>query len=166
MFILNREDGTPVHGVEERPQTKADVPGEWYPGSQPIPRKPGPLARVSMTRNDLVTAGDTTPAHADACRALRDRVQFRNDGPYTPWNYRPNGGRDDRIRHDRRLRWFHPVSALDVGDGRRRHELQHLASVAAPRRGLRNAAGECRRALDLRRQCTDHVDPVQSDQLA
>ena len=70
MFILNREDGTPVHGVEERPQPKADVPGEWYPATQPIPRKPGPLARVSMTRNDLVTAEDTTPAHAEACRRV------------------------------------------------------------------------------------------------
>jgi quinoprotein glucose dehydrogenase len=91
MFILNRVDGTPIYGIDERPQTKADVPGEWYPASQPIPKKPGPLARVSMTRNDLVTAEDTTPAHAEACRALWDKVQFRNDGPYTPWNYRPSG---------------------------------------------------------------------------
>ena len=91
MFILNRENGAPVHRVDERPQAKADVPGEWYPATQPIP-KPGPLARVSMTRNDLVTAEDTTPAHAEACRALWDKGQFRNDGPYTPWNYRPNGG--------------------------------------------------------------------------
>ena len=44
-----------------------------------------------MTRN-LVTAEDTTPAHAEACRALWDKMQFRNDGPHTPWNYRPNGG--------------------------------------------------------------------------
>jgi quinoprotein glucose dehydrogenase len=92
MFILNRENGTPVHGVEERPMAKADVPGEWYPPSQPIPRKPGALARVSMTRDDLVRPEDTTPAHAEACRALWDRVQWRNDGPYTPWNYQPNGG--------------------------------------------------------------------------
>src|SRR5688572_27364163 len=91
MFILNREDGTPIHGVDERPQPKADVPGEAYPATQRIPKKPGPLARVSMTRNDLVTAEDTTPAHAEACRALWDKVQFRNDGPYTPWNYRPSG---------------------------------------------------------------------------
>jgi quinoprotein glucose dehydrogenase len=92
MFILNRETGAPVHGMDERPQPTADVPGEWYPKSQPIPKKPGPLARVSVTRNDLVTAGDTTAAHAEACRALWDKVRFRNDGPYTPWNYRPNGG--------------------------------------------------------------------------
>jgi len=92
MFILNRETGEPIHGVDERPQAKADVPGEWYPATQPIPKKPGPLARVGMTRSDLVTAEDTTPAHAEACRALWDKLQFRNDGPYTPWNYRPNGG--------------------------------------------------------------------------
>ena len=42
MFILNRENGAPIHGVDERPQ--ADVPGEWYPATQPIPKKPGPLA--------------------------------------------------------------------------------------------------------------------------
>ena len=92
MFILNREDGTPVHGIDERPMTKADVPGEWYPATQPIPKKPGPVARVSMTEKDLVTAEDTTPDHAQACRELWDRTNFRNDGPYTPWNYRPNGG--------------------------------------------------------------------------
>jgi quinoprotein glucose dehydrogenase len=92
MFILDRENGTPVYGVDERPMAKADVPGEWYPATQPIPRKPGQLARVSMTDKDLVTAEDTTPEHAQACRELWDRVKFRNDGPYTPWNYRPNGG--------------------------------------------------------------------------
>jgi quinoprotein glucose dehydrogenase len=92
MFILNRENGEPVHGVEERAVAKGDVPGEWYPPTQPIPVKPGPIARVSMTVNDLVTGEDTTPEHAQACRELWDRVKFRNEGPYTPWTYRPNGG--------------------------------------------------------------------------
>ena len=40
MFILNRENGAPVHGVDERPQAKADVPGEWYPATQPSRRSP------------------------------------------------------------------------------------------------------------------------------
>jgi len=29
MFILNRQTGKPVFGVEERPVAKGDVPGEW-----------------------------------------------------------------------------------------------------------------------------------------
>jgi quinoprotein glucose dehydrogenase len=45
MFILNRETGAPVHGVEERPVAKGDVPGEWYPPTQPFPVKPGPVER-------------------------------------------------------------------------------------------------------------------------
>jgi quinoprotein glucose dehydrogenase len=92
MFILNREDGKPVYGVEERKVAKGDVPGEWYPETQPIPVKPGPIARVSMTEKDLVTPEDTTPEHAQACRELWDRTKFRNEGPYTPWLYKPNGG--------------------------------------------------------------------------
>jgi quinoprotein glucose dehydrogenase len=92
MFIMNRLTGESVFGVEERPVAKADVPGEWYSPTQPIPVKPGPVARVSMTEKDLVTAEDTTPAHAQACRDLWEKTKYRNDGPYTPWNYRPNGG--------------------------------------------------------------------------
>ena len=92
MFILNRVTGEPVFGVEEKPVAKGDVPGEWYPPTQPIPVKPGPIARVSMTEKDLVTPEDTTPEHAQACKELWDRTKFRNEGPYTPWTYKPNGG--------------------------------------------------------------------------
>jgi len=92
MFILNRETGEPVFGVEERPVAKGDVPGEWYTPTQPFPVKPGSIARVSMTEKDLVTPEDTTPEHAQACKELWDRVKFRNEGPYTPWLYKPNGG--------------------------------------------------------------------------
>ena len=154
MFILNRENGAPIHGVDERPQAKADVPGEWYPATQPIPKKPGPLARVSMTRNDLVTAEDTTPAHAEACRALWDKVQFRNDGPYTPWNYRPNGGsalarlsghdrRCELGRHRHRSRaWLHlrelerrALVRLDRAESAlQRPDEGHGVSVRAPER--------------------------------
>ena len=38
LFILNRETGEPIHGVEERPKIpKGDVPGEWYSPTQPFP---------------------------------------------------------------------------------------------------------------------------------
>ena len=85
MFILNRETGEPVYGVEEQPVPAGDVPGEHYSPTQPIPLAPPPLARVSFGPDDIVTADDTTPAHAAACRALFDEVGgFYNDGPYTP----------------------------------------------------------------------------------
>jgi glucose dehydrogenase len=86
MFILDRTNGKPVFGVEERPVPKGDVPGEWYSPTQPFPLKPPPLARVSFKSDDIVTAEDTTPEHAQACRELWDKSGgFFNAGPFTPW---------------------------------------------------------------------------------
>ena len=91
MFILNRETGEPIHGVEERPVPAGDVPGEQYSPTQPIPLKPPPVARVSIGPDDIVTADDTTAAHAAACRELWDTVGYYNAGPYTPIRLRQEG---------------------------------------------------------------------------
>ena len=91
MFILNRVTGEPVHGVEERPVPVGDVPGEQYSPTQPFPLAPPPVSRVSMGPGDIVTADDTTPEHAAACRELWDTVGYYNDGPYTPIRYRQEG---------------------------------------------------------------------------
>jgi quinoprotein glucose dehydrogenase len=86
MFILNRETGKPVFGVEERKVAAGDVPGEWYSPTQPFPLKPPPLARMSFQPDDMVTAEDTTPEHAAACKALYDKSGgFYNAGPFTPF---------------------------------------------------------------------------------
>ena len=73
MFLLNREDGTPIHGVEERPMAKGDVPGEWYPAKQPIPqslvRSPESASRATISSRPKIR----TPAHAAACRDLWDK---------------------------------------------------------------------------------------------
>jgi glucose dehydrogenase len=82
MFILDRVTGKPVFGVEERPVPKGDVPGEWYSPTQPFPLKPPPLARVSFSKEDIVTAQDTTPEHAKACQDLYEKEGgLYNDGP-------------------------------------------------------------------------------------
>ena len=67
MFVLNRHTGEPVFGVEERPVPAGDVPGEHYSPTQPFPVKPPPLSRVSIDRDDIVTAADTNAA---ACRRV------------------------------------------------------------------------------------------------
>lgn len=92
MFILNRVTGKPVFGVEERPVAKGDVPGEWYSPTQPFPVKPPAIARVSFTKDDVVTAEDTTPEHAQACQDLYQKAGgFYNTGAYTPWPYHAEG---------------------------------------------------------------------------
>jgi glucose dehydrogenase len=92
MFILDRATGKPVFGVEERPVPKGDVPGEWYSPTQPFPLKPPPLARVAFSKEDIVTAQDTTPEHAKACQELYEKEGgLYNDGPFTPWPYHEAG---------------------------------------------------------------------------
>jgi quinoprotein glucose dehydrogenase len=87
MYILNRETGEPIHGVEERPVAAADVPGEWYSPTQPFPVKPEQLNRGVWTPDDVVTAQDTTPEHVAACRALLASYggTFFNQGSFTPF---------------------------------------------------------------------------------
>jgi quinoprotein glucose dehydrogenase len=90
LYILNRETGRPILGVEERPVPKSDVPGESSFPTQPIPLKPPALARVSYSAQDLVSAADTTPEHAKACADLIEKIGgVHNDGPFTPWRDRP-----------------------------------------------------------------------------
>jgi quinoprotein glucose dehydrogenase len=92
MFILNRETGKPVFGVEERKVTAGDVPGEWYSPTQPFPLKPPPLARMSFKPEDIVTAEDTTPEHAKACKELYEKSGgFYNVGPFTPFLLQEDG---------------------------------------------------------------------------
>jgi quinoprotein glucose dehydrogenase len=92
MFILDRTNGKPVFGVEERPVPKGNVPGEWYSPTQPFPLKPPALAKTSFKREDMVTAEDTTPQHVANCQALWDRSGgFINEGPFTPFIYHEDG---------------------------------------------------------------------------
>lgn len=49
LFILNRETGQPIFGVEERPVPKSDVPGEESAPTQPFPVKPAPVSIQKMT---------------------------------------------------------------------------------------------------------------------
>ena len=74
MFILDRTNGKPIFGVEERPVPKGEVPGEWYSPTQPFPVKPPPLARMEFNKErDMVRAEDTSAEHVAACQELWDK---------------------------------------------------------------------------------------------
>jgi glucose dehydrogenase len=94
MYILDRTNGKPVFGVEEKPVAKGDVPGEWYSPTQPIPVKPEPLSRKVWTPADIVTADDTSADHAAACRKLLQDYggTFFNSGAFTPYFLHQEGG--------------------------------------------------------------------------
>lgn len=91
-YVINRDTGQPALPVEERAVPVGDVPGEYYAPTQPFPVNTPPLSRVSLTYDDIVDAEDTTPEHAQACRAMWDKAGgFINYGPFTPFMYHAAG---------------------------------------------------------------------------
>src|SRR4029078_9404091 len=87
LYLLNRENGQPLFGVEERAVAKSAVPGEFAFPPQPIPVKPPPIARVDYKPGDLVTAADTTADHAAACADIVEKNGGYNAGPFTTCGY-------------------------------------------------------------------------------
>lgn len=79
LFILDRLTGKPVFGVEERPIPKSRTPGEESWPTQPFPNKPPPLARMSITMEDITTR---TPEAQRFCSEWFSKL--RHQGPYTP----------------------------------------------------------------------------------
>ena len=52
LFILNRETGEPIFGVEERSVPASDVPGEVASATQPFSIKPLPVSSQAMSASD------------------------------------------------------------------------------------------------------------------
>jgi len=91
-FVIDSETGKPHLPVEERAVPVGDVPGEYYHPTQPVPVNTPPLSRVSLTYDDIVDAEDTTPEHAQACRAMWDKAGgYINYGLYTPFMFKAAG---------------------------------------------------------------------------
>jgi quinoprotein glucose dehydrogenase len=79
LFLLDRVNGKPIYGVEQRPVPQSEVPLERTAKTQPFPVKPPPLSRMTMTAADVATV---TPELEAACRKLMEGMQL--GGPYLP----------------------------------------------------------------------------------
>jgi glucose dehydrogenase/mono/diheme cytochrome c family protein len=85
LFVLDRRTGAPIFGVRERPVAKSDVPGEHSWPTEPFPSEPPPLARQSASVADVTTR---SPASEAYCR--QQFAEFRDQGPYTPFQLQPS----------------------------------------------------------------------------
>ena len=81
LFIFNRLTGEPIFGMEERPVPQSKVPGEASWPTQPFPVKPPPLARNTISKEEIY---NLTPEHAAYCKDLWERNHMFSEGPYTP----------------------------------------------------------------------------------
>ena len=79
LFVLDRDTGTPVFPVEERPVPPSDIAGEQASPTQPFNTV---IPALSPQRFTADSAFGLTAADREACVAqLRP---LRNDGPFTP----------------------------------------------------------------------------------
>jgi glucose dehydrogenase/cytochrome c5 len=83
LFILDRRDGTPVFGVEERSVPASTAPDEEAWPTQPFPLKPEPLGRMSFRPDEIASV---TPEQKKYCEdLLATEGGMENRGPYTPF---------------------------------------------------------------------------------
>ncbi|HEX6627874.1 MAG TPA: pyrroloquinoline quinone-dependent dehydrogenase [Gemmatimonadaceae bacterium] len=79
VFLFQRQTGDPLFPIEERPAPASDLTGEQAWPTQPVPTKPAPFARQSMTEADL---SELTPA-TRAAVLQRFRI-LRHDNLFAP----------------------------------------------------------------------------------
>ena len=79
LFVFNRLTGEPLHEVEERPTPRSDDPAEVAWPTQPFPVRPGPLARTSMTRDEIP---NITPEQHAYCTNFWDQNNILVTGLY------------------------------------------------------------------------------------
>lgn len=84
-FVLNRETGVPVFGVQERPVPRKAMPGEWTAPTQPFPVSPPPLVPIARVTPD--DAWGFTPLDRAACR--KKIAALHSEGVFTPASTAP-----------------------------------------------------------------------------
>ena len=86
LYILDRTNGEPIFGMEERPVPQTTTPTEVTSPTQLFTVKPVPLARTSMKKEDLY---NLSPEHEAFCKNLWEKYNAYNDGPFTPYSSDP-----------------------------------------------------------------------------
>lgn len=137
LYILDRMTGQPIFGAEERPVAKGNNPGDESWPTQPFPLKPPPLARNSMSADDI---SRITPESAEFCGNLV--ATHRTGGPFMPRGSDPainfpssiGGGNWGGVSFDPPLGYIF-VNTMDLGslsNGRGGGRANQKAPSSAP----------------------------------
>ncbi|MEE2784103.1 MAG: pyrroloquinoline quinone-dependent dehydrogenase [Pseudomonadota bacterium] len=79
VFVLDRTNGEPIYGVEERPVPQGAVEGDFTVPTQPFPIRPRNLVNTDFTADDV---WGFTPWDRGACRDMMESI--RSEGLFTP----------------------------------------------------------------------------------
>jgi quinoprotein glucose dehydrogenase len=78
VFLFDRENGKPLFEIKEVAAPASDMPGESAATSQPLPVKPAPYARQSLTAEDISPYAENRDSLINVFNASRF------EGPFTP----------------------------------------------------------------------------------
>lgn len=82
VFVFDRENGSPLFPIEERPAPVSDVHGERAWPTQPVPLKPMPYARQTFSEQDVSPLAENRQELIDSLK------RSRSEGPFTPLSAR------------------------------------------------------------------------------
>ena len=88
LYVFDRQTGKPIWPIEERPVEKGNVPGEYYPPTQPFVTKPPAYELQGISQDDLI---DFTPEIK--AEAVKLWSQFRTGPIFTPHIVNGEGGK-------------------------------------------------------------------------
>jgi len=80
VYLFERSNGKPLFPIEYREYPPSDVPGEWTAKTQPLPTKPAPFARQSVT--EAMLTNRTPEARKWAVERFRT---FHGGTPFVPF---------------------------------------------------------------------------------
>lgn len=78
VFVFNRETGEPLFPIQEQPMPASDIPGEHSWPTQPMPIRPAPYARQTLTASDI----NPFSKYKDSLTVILSKT--RSEGPFTP----------------------------------------------------------------------------------
>jgi quinoprotein glucose dehydrogenase len=78
-FLLNRQNGSPLFPVEEKPVPASTIPGEHSAPTQPYPTRPAPFLPPALTHDSV---WGVTFIDKGKCQAAFDALDYQ--GPFTP----------------------------------------------------------------------------------
>ena len=81
MWILDAKTGNPIFPYEERPVPQSEIPGEKSSPTQPFTQFPPPLAKMGLTRDELL---NVTPEANAQCKQVWDQLQLKESKPFQP----------------------------------------------------------------------------------
>ena len=79
VFLFDRENGTPLFPIEERPVPSSDLKGEVTWPTQPLPLKPPPFSRQAFTEAEV-----TDVSEASRAAVLARLAKLRTGGQFIP----------------------------------------------------------------------------------